>query len=381
MKISDYQKNRIEMILHDCYSKTSELNLINYPNSLLDGGIGICLFNLMYEKSYSIKKETGLINLEKILEEKEVTNGSLCSGSAGILWLLSKIKLNNIVDFEDCLLQDLKDHCINSFIFEIQNENNDFLYGSFGILYSLIISNVLTDSELSLLVTELEKNRPITGIYKTNLKPSYRPEGINLHLAHGIASYIIVSCELFKLTKSEFVKDMIESHMDILVSNFKYGEKSIFPSEDGFKDRNIRNGWCYGDIGIGLAFYAAGKTLNKSYFIKKSIDIFRFTISKTTLKQSQIYDFSVCHGLMGNLLLYYKICNHILKESNSSIINVYLMKVIAFYNRYGVKSMDYKDIEGYCEKNGILLGYSGIGLVCLTLLEKQTFNWEEILLV
>lgn len=369
----------LQKVVQNCYNQTSSIEIDRFDNGLLSGGIGICLFNLIYEKQFNLNNDLSIRKLESLLN-LSITEGNLCNGSSGILWVLVKLKENNIIEIDNCILDELKNHCYNRLIKDLKSENHDFLHGAFGILHVLLLTNYLKVQEINEINNLFRKITFNNGCFKTNINGDSNRNGLNLHLAHGISSYILILCEFYELKKDEFIYNSISNHVKILMSKIKYGEYSVFPTSSDNDSRAVRNAWCYGDMGIVLAINKSGCVLNNSDLKYESKKILKQVMKRKTYRSTLIKDFSVCHGLMGNILTF-KTCLNNLKLEDSTVIDFYLDKILKYYEKFGGRSLMYREDNCYVENHSILSGYSGIGLTILSLLDRGVFNWAEILLL
>lgn len=374
----------LESILHECYKFTSKTINVEPKRGFFSGQLGISFFNILFEKYYNIENGVGEDMLINSLSTSKSVNESLCNGNAGLYWLLSKLKERQFFEVEEMILLSLKNRLINSFRKEFERGNHDFLHGGFGILHTLLTSSRLTKEELEQLVYPLSKySKKNTPTLLTPFSPINKETGINLHLAHGISSYIIVLCELYQQTGNVDIKFLIQYHMNIIIRNFELGNLSIFPYEDGNDIRIVRNAWCYGDWGIALALYHSNKIFQNKNVNDIIIEVWKHSYNRKDMKNSKIFDNPICHGVFGNLLI--NDTNSKISQPNTyqgkEIYKYYMETITNSFKKYGRRSLYYKTDEKFVKNDSILTGLSGIGLTCLNMMKYDTLDWKEIILL
>lgn len=67
---------------------------------------------------------------------------------------------------------------------------------------------------------------------------------------------------------------------------------------------NSRLAWCYGDLGIGMALYLAGKTTNNINWESKALEVLLRTTKRRTDDLTLVVDAGLCHGAVGIAHIY-----------------------------------------------------------------------------
>jgi len=286
-----------------------------------------------------------------------------------------------LFELDDDFLDFLQSECLKGFKYELRKDNFDYLHGAFGVLYALIRARNIKKEKIAEIVDLVLESSKKHALFPTLYLPGEKND-LNLHLAHGISAYIIVLIELFKVSRDNEVAVLIDIHCRILKDNFRKDSFACFPLVDNGTSYKVRNAWCYGDIGIGIALFKASQILNNNNYF----EIAKYTWEKTCERRSKrtirIYDSPLCHGIFGNVLMYNKINNYL--EGNDIIQNTitwYLEKIKWYHRRYGDAFLKYQGPDGLDYQRTYLTGVSGIGLACLELLEFDSFETSDLLLL
>lgn len=206
----------------------------------------------------------------------------------------------------------------------------------------------------------------------------------NISISHGIASICIFltktySSNLNKLKSKELAMESI---------NFILNQENIFTKDLISKypsfcrinsKNNSRLGWCYGDLGIAMAFWHYSQVFQDKVIEQKAIDIFLFNSKRRDLDLNAVIDASLCHGTSGIALIFYRMYIN-------THIELFLETAQYWLNQTLVMSKHIDGIVGYKSNNkdnsiNLLTGISGIGLALLTMLSGDNFDWDECLLL
>jgi len=375
------EKDILRAVLNSTISVVNKTEPDIIRKSLFSGELGVGYFLAILEYNKIISNGNGVDIIQNVLSNQTTQrSNSICNGNAGIYWLLSKAS-GKLFEIDNDFLNFLQQECIDGLKSEIEKQHFDYLHGAFGILHALLSGFRMKENELSNvldLILQASKNH---AIFPSSYSPDDK-KGINLHLAHGISAYIIVLVELFNKTKNKEIAILIERHCEILKNSFKRETFSCFPFTSESGEYNVRNAWCYGDLGISIALYKASQILNNDTYFEIAKYTWERTCLKTNKKEVRIYDSPLCHGIFGNLLMYSKIYQYLGKSDViRNTISKYIEKIEWYHNRYGENFLQYHEIDGFQYHRTYLTGVSGIGLTCLELLNYDSFESSKLLLV
>ncbi|MCD8178194.1 MAG: lanthionine synthetase C family protein [Tannerellaceae bacterium] len=388
-------EERLEIISECLYSKIREKEKKSF--GLYTGEFGILLF-LFYYSKYSSKSKYTLLTEEyaqkmfgQFLEKESIH--TFCSGFSGELYLVEYLRENNFIDFDIRPVQKvLDDYLVCQMRQNIQNHYYDFMHGALGVgLYFLKrkvhshyireLIDFLYESAEKDIDKQLFKWESVIDSQK-NLK------GYNLSMSHGIASIIIFLSRVVKDGFSgERVKTMLEGAVNFVLSQKRdlsqFG--SYYPSyvlKNGIKNIPTKSplSWCYGDLGLGVAFWQAGTVLSKREWIEEGLKIFQLT-RIINLKEDNVLDAGICHGSAGIAMIFRRMFFETNNEEFRKIGVFWLNKTLTFANfedgLAGYKT--FSNSKWSCDYS-LLTGISGIGLVLLSYLKNEQ-KWDEMFLL
>ncbi len=321
-----------------------------------------------------------------------------CDGLAGIGWTIDHLINVGMLTYETTGIFDhLDPHLYDAMMQEIKTGHFDYLHGAMGIaLYFLRKpEEEKYRSHLSELVNELHKHAVIEldGSVKwlSLLDGERNIEGYNLSLSHGMASIIIML--------SRIMEAGIEVKLcsKLIRGSIKYLEKqrldpdnyiSTFPSwarESMEEIRHSRLAWCYGDLGIGMAYLSAGIQLPEEKYGMEGIDILLKTCKRKDPDENNVHDAGICHGAAGIALiynvLYQKLGNKTFMEAALYWLDVCLNMASHDDGLAGYKAWYHEKYGGWKATPGLLEGASGIGLVLMSFVSGREASWSQSLLL
>lgn len=387
-------------------------NSIHMKTPTLEEDLGVMLFEATfykYSKNTFYKKRT-ITLLEKLIEvfpERNIQFGGFLESFEGLFWCIPYLHNCGIID-ETTILDDLIPHLLKSLKIDIRNNEFDVLHGSINKLSFFIHTNYISYSEKVELFNNFidslddSKNETDKGIFWFD-----EFEGndglVNLGLPHGIPSLLIFLTKLkvqgYSNNKSNILLEGIikflsnckmDSPSDSLYSDF-YSENYVN------KNVSSRLAYCYGDLGIAYAFLYAGNKLVKEELIIEGKTIMESIVKRGVTNSKIDYfedyfflDTGFCHGLSG--------ITYILEKINHFLDNSFLERRIFFWKEELIRNLSVQlNIEGnifypehlqlknsetpfIIDKQSFLTGYTGVGLVLLSLYYKK-HDWSDFLLL
>jgi lantibiotic modifying enzyme len=369
---------------------------------LLDG-IWSEIFFLFYCSKYKQSQKHYDIAISLLEDSIENINNSVLyysfsGGLAGIGFSLQLLE-------EEFIESSFSDsyHSLDNYLYPIMMEqinkgNYDFLHGAMGVgLYFLkrIKNNPDVISYLTALINAMEKNAIAINkdqiAWQSVLDEETNTMGINLGLSHGIPSIIIflVKCVSEDIEKETSVK-LITKTINYMLAQEIREKKSInnyFPCwiEPGNINQQERMAWCYGDLGIGLSIWLAGKKLNNKDWKKKAIEIFKNSATRRDLQTYNIMDACFCHGTSGIAHFYNRIYHYTDYEPFKETALYWYDQTLkmAKYNdgAAGYKRWRIEKYGGPTKEYGVLEGIAGIGLALISAVSDIEPKWDECLLL
>lgn len=363
------------------------------------------------ETSFSLFLSTLLYVVDnEILEEKlidlnkEINNIKLptfCAGLIGVGWYYQFLVNKNILDISDVndLLLQIDEIAYNSAISAIKENNHDFLHGAVGQAIYLIERldfNQKAYGYLDEIMQSLYKisKKDERGIYWEE-STFYLKEHelgkkiINISLAHGLAGKIVLFSKLYKnRVNSKLSKSLLEGSVQFMlnIKNQK-GSTSVFPVriEEKCESNYSRLGWCYGDLGICIALWQAGETLDDEIIKNEAIQVCLHTTHRKEFKDTGVMDAGLCHGTAGVSHIYNRMYHYTGKSEFKEAARYWLKETLNMSKfedgLAGYKCYSPINDSDWINEYGFLEGLSGIGLALKSSQTDEEPTWDKCLLL
>lgn len=368
------------------FAKRAKQLLPNHP-SLFAGLSGLSLFNAEIFKTTRIAKyrkaSIDLIEKSISLLNDKYTEFTLANGVAGVGWTIKYLLKNEIIygdevldDFDRILLESLKEADFP------ENQTYDLLYGLIGKgVYFLEDERRVNSEALTLIFQRLMKISKYSscgvvwydmlGRKELNEEENY----FNYGLAHGLPSLVAFFCALFEkdIFRQE-CKDIINSLIHQMKSAKLERLESLFPS-DSRTSSPSRLSWCYGDIGVAIAFQRVSRILNDRNLEIESNNLFSHSAQRKikdafVRTDSTTVENGFCHGSFGVSYLFNQafIKTNIpdLKAASAYWLSVNSSQSNDLNSKIKSQKYDF-DNRTWQEDGSLLNGYCGMGLVLLSL--------------
>ncbi len=384
----------------------------NYKNNsnigVLSGISGVALFQFYYSKyiQQEVNADLGAEIVSEIIEK--INEGynfpTFCAGIAGGAWAIQHLKEEEFIDIDDDeLLSGLDDYLIAT-MEKITNKNfYDFLHGILGIGFYFLKRYQNTKSDklrteykniiLNIVQRLSSESQQIDNTVKweSYLITEEKLKGYNLGLSHGISSIVNFLSRLVNYDDfNKEVKNLLQKSVNYILScqNKGISKTSCFPdwiTLANEKSESSRLGWCYGDLGIGLSLWKAGKALQDIKICEKAIAVLKHTCKRRSLEETRIYDAGLCHGAFGVTHIY----NYMYKQTDEKLFKEaadYWMQQsldLAVHSDGYAGYMQWKGgkDEGWHNETNLLEGIAGIGLAIISYLTPFETRWDECLLI
>lgn len=393
------KKNNSILKLHEVAEKLFhdiEFNAVPKEDmGLFTGSTGIIIFCKHYEKNFpNIRNNCILKNYVNLLFE-QLMSGMVqlpfCSGLTGVLSGLRYMNEEELlsIDYSD-IEENYKKYLQRFSLENIRNNNYDFFHGGLGIVKYFAESSTFVNQAINALDEVAIKD---CNIYKwlshLGIENRY---GYNISLCHGIASIVSVLSSLSHPDIDYEKRDrIITGACNYLltqeIERDKYGCQ--FPSISAENQSDAiplpsRLAWCYGDLGIAVALWQAGKVLHNNFWTNKAIEIFSFSANRKNLDDCKIVDAGLCHGTSSIYMMYKYMFTQTNKQIFEETLDYWLEKTLEMGESPNGLSgyMSWKGYKRSWELDyGLLDGLSGIGLVLLTDLGYIDNKWMDFFLL
>ena len=276
---------------------------------------------------------------------------------------------------------------------DIKQKNYDFLHGAVGV--GLYFLKRKTNPEyihelVGFLYDIAEKDRNIQIFKWESIVDRERNfSGYNLSLSHGISSIIIFLSRVIQSgIYDEKVREMLSSAVNYVLSQQKDFSQfgSFFPSyilkDSPDNVSKSRLAWCYGDLGLGIALWQAGKAIDKPELKKTGLEVLLRSTQRLTFEESSIVDAGICHGSAGIAMIYRRMFFEIQRDEFKQAIPYWINQILMF-SRFEDGLAGYKSLvknQWKCDFS-LLTGISGIGLALLSCLSNDQQEWDELFLL
>ena len=387
------QVESIENKIKEIYSIVSCYVMPWNSLGLLSGYGSIILFMQQYHKYFNIDYSDKIIqyrfnNYYKCLPYYRF--GTFCDGLSGGLWLIRFLEKEGMLESEDInsVLGPFDDIIAQLLIAEYKGNNNDYLHGSLGMAYYLVIANNAYIKVLDDYVTYLDSiksgslNSGYRWLYQTFTDKTTSKHVYNLSLSHGMASLLSFLLKLMKIHPSARVEQLI-------VGIFNYYKKNINPPSyqscfpKWIETVNLGRqesplSWCYGDPGMAQSLYRASVYVEDREMINLSLE----ALVKCTKRAFKTEEACFCHGSSSLChifnRMYHATNNPDFKEAALYWLNDTIEKSKGESNYAGYTFFDTGDINN---NYSLLGGLSGVGLALLSSIQEYEPLWDECVML
>lgn len=324
---------------------------------------------------------------------------SHCCGLAGIGWLYQHLNDKGWIDVDtNTLLEDFDSVLTKTMLHYLSKRQIDFLHEATGIayyFYSRHNDNPAVNQVLSYYMTlmyDIAEKNDNTIKWKTILDHKKLSVGYNISLSHGMSSTVAVLNKLYSIDdlKSPKLGSMITAAVNYILAQEidvqKYG--SFFPSlalESCSKINISRLAWCYGDLGISMALYQAGLTLNRQDWTDKAVNVLLYAAEKRRdLPKNSVIDACLCHGTASIAHIFYRMWwnTHLPEFKRAADYWIdQTLKMARFDNGLSGYKTWHGVENSFQNEYNLLEGIAGIGLVLLTYYYEIEPTWDQCLLL
>lgn len=339
-------------------------------SGLLNGVAGH-LFYLDQNYSKNPQHETKLRMLEyiELLNKKLVwtfRNHSLCSGTAGIFW--TGLHLQKNTDRELQLIMD-PTTLVASLKKEMKKlltaNNYDYLHGAGGIIKVLAVNNFFTLEERSELIAHFLKiaRRTPFGITWTDTFYSPGKEPMHLGIAHGVSGLINVLSCLSPQSTIPLIKPAIEDlYQRILATSIP--KPGIINCQSNYFS------WCTSFLGASWILLKNLKQFGWMHEYEQILQFILKSINPLHESKHKPFDYCICHGSLGVLVLLKLIAELSENPSNQLVYDIFCEKTLTAL----IEEVSNVSFQQQFEKDtSLLTGYVGTGSALAHLSEKNEF--------
>ena len=389
-------KQKIDAIAECVFAKIQEKGGKSF--GLYSGEFGILLF-LFYYSRYSQKKKHAMLaeRYAKQLLEQFMQGTSLhtfCSGFSGSLYLFEFLRENNFIDIDVSNSQSaLDNYLISRMRQDIQQQHYDFMHGALGV--GLYFLKKTTNTEylhelINFLYQTAEKDTESHVFkWKTVISHEHNLIGYNPSLSHGVASIIIFLSRVVNSGKKDaIIIETLSGAVNYILSQ----QKDITEFGSYFSHYLITNSqepalksrlaWCYGDLGIGLALWRAGKAINNIEWEEKGLEILLQSTKRRIGSDTLVIDAEICHGSAGIALIFRRMYLETRMSQFKEATDFWIRETLNFSEHEDGLAGFKTYLKGeWIGDYSLLTGITGIGLVLMSYITDDVQKWDEMLLL
>lgn len=319
----------------------------------------------------------------------------LSNGLAGQAWLLEYFNQSTPDEYDPELLSEIDELFTNALKQSPWSGELEMVLGLAGYspyaarrarhadqteLFDAIVSGFeSTVSQLNL--KHLTWAQPKESVYLFDRES--KDAEYNLGLAHGVPGIIAALLPAVRVPSLTLrTKRLLEGGCEWLLTqrNPKHDDYACFGTCVGDQHRS-RLGWCYGDLTIALTLARVGLELQRDDFIESALEISLHSASRDE-SSAVIYDAGLCHGSLG-LATIFQAMNQLLPHPElAAAADRWLHIFLTNYKEKGESALYFYDAQNKCytENFGFLMGYSGMALSLIGVMDDQ-LDWIDSLLM
>ena len=363
---------------------------------LLGGRLGEILFLYYYSLIDKQYQEIADFNIDELMKHIKATGKyhySYTHGFAGFGIGIYLLEESGFVEKDKDQFDDIDlylQYCLDA---EIKNEHYDFLHGVIGIGFYFLkhfkdkpdicreqiekIVSYLNDTAI-----QDKQKHTVKWTCESNDRTIY-----NISLSHGMASIIVFLSRALQLNiskRNNIIRELLDKSANFIVSQqidpVKYG--SYFPAfslENSFPPARSRLSWCYGDLGVALALWQAGKVLERTEISNLSLEVLKFSTKRTHLLSNTVFDAGLCHGASGIAQIFYRMYIETNSIEFKNAHSFWVSQIIKMgYHEDGIGGYKKFRREDWINASCLLEGSAGIGLA---LLSEINPTWDETMIL
>jgi lantibiotic biosynthesis protein len=365
-------------------------------DSLFGGELAVVLYcYYLYEsEGDEAYADMAIDRLEKVLLDYSEGNAKLdgpyyASGVGGLFYVLVLFAHKGLLEEEmDTVLQQLAAQLLQCAVDGINNDANDFMHGSFGLLHglSLYTSYSKDDRLLQQLLRVIENKYLLadTPWIVSAVAHDGEKTTVNTSLAHGQAGFLVLLMKTYtQAGVTNEVKERLRRNAGylaglrketLLPGNCNFYPLAVNPYTKETADSN-RLAWCYGDLGLVLFLYKAAAFFDDNTFRQQADDLCIKTTKRTTAATTLTEGAQLCHG-MGGLAFFYRLLGELSGLDCCTQASGYWMQ-------HTIAAIDEElaAVNDAASQLHLLEGLPGKGLVLMSYLSEKKLDWGRLILL
>lgn len=345
------------------------------------GNVDLALY--YYTRYEGSKDRTCLEECERLLVPV-LCDPSSVDKPGGLLYLVNSIGER----FPD-QLAFLQDSCVKRAVHSILEDSNDFLHGSFGILYGLLRApDSRIRNEQAGALTDLIHAHAVQDASSFWIRSMYKgigKEEIDFGFLKGQTAYLLILLHALEegidmdrnyAAIIKGINQVLQARQELDMESNQY---SVFPqtmdSRTGEKQFTNRLSWCYGDLNEAILLYRAADTLDDKNYRKIADIVGTSSIGRLSVEHTLCVDSGFCFGASGVAQLYKTLYSLRRVDVYENAYITWIEKTLDFLET-DLRRNRYKGLEADLPD-----GLIGVSLVLLSFLHPEELTWSRGLLM
>jgi hypothetical protein len=347
---------------------------------------------LISGKDYDV--EPDLTTITDFMVEDSNPNYNFSNGISGAAWLLNYLHVRGAIllgedyfDDIDALIAMAAKHFLGIGCY-------DHFQGAIGMMLTLLDRSEKNREILESLVDFLLNIRfEFNGfkVWKFVYLSDKSPEvfKISFGLSHGLPSLMVILAKLRRANIrteecDQAIRELYAFMLSVKLKETGGDLRSLYPGyiEQGKQITYVTSlGWCYGDLGIAIALYLAGKEIRSKEMMEEAESIFLYYSDFDINRRPGIRDGCICHGAAGTM--------HLFRRMYLNTGNLIYKKSCDYWALELLKMADYDPEVGYMfigendlmeSRTSLVDGTKGVGLVLASYLANEMPDWDACFL-
>lgn len=320
---------------------------------------------------------------------------SFCNGLAGFGWMISHLRDMELVDVDDTYFSEI-DQALRDHLPAMRATGDlDQIHGMLSLGRYFLKRGLGDDVRYilnTLAETAIHDDREIKWI----LRRPYKPASYDFGLAHGMAGilYFIGKCyesgiepELSRVLGDGIIAFFDHNQQEYQAENCYYPyhiEEAVYQSGQAVP-AHARLAWCYGDTGILTVIYRYACRIGDLELQQSAIDKLVVTTQRTDRVDTSIRDAQFCHGATGLICMYHRLYADTLKPEFRQAARHWIQEAIAMrtspLSPTGYVFLKDNQHQTWEPRDTILEGLCGVGLVLTSVLNPNSPQWSEAMML
>jgi len=143
-----------------------------------------------------------------------------------------------------------------------------------------------------------------------------------------------------------------------------------------------RLAWCYGDLGVAVALYAAGEATDHAGWRDRALALAR-RCARLSLERAQVFDAGLCHGTAGAAHVFHRMFVASGDAELGAATRTWLDRTLAIRNAEPIAGFPQRVTDGtgrWAPDASVLTGAPGVALVLAELRSDTEPLWSRLLL-